>query len=180
MAMRRVTIVLVALLACACGGGAPAPEGWLQADAGGLHFAYPGDWRLQPEGERAFPEATVELVGPEAGQPLGPLLAAFAYEGAMQDVDLRADMVSNRLRAELGAVLVNDQDLAVPGTAAGRVLEFTFDARASQDGARVPSRQFEVMLSGEDGSTWDLILGGPVATLRQADVEAILRSLRVG
>jgi hypothetical protein len=177
MTRRLLLVWLVALLFWGCTSAPPVPEGWAEAEAVGLTFVHPGSWGPTPGDLRTFPEAAVEVSG-SADEGLAPMLAAFGYEGAMEDVNLRAIMITNRMRAQLEAQLIADHELQVPGTVAGRVLEFAFDAEDG-DGRRVPSLQYEVMLTGDDGLTWDMVIGGPADQMRHGEIQTILRSLRV-
>lgn len=171
-------VAVLGLLLVGCTQGA-VPEGWATLDANGLRIAHPEDWQPRAEAERVFPDAQIELVGPAEGFALAPLLVAYAEEGALTDVDTRQTLINQRLQAELDADLVDARELDVPGTTAGRALEFTFDAETPEGGESLPSRQFEVILTADDGRTWDLVLGGPAAVLRQSVADGLLDSLAV-
>jgi hypothetical protein len=171
-----VGVVLVLVAGCTDDG---VPEGWQRFDAGGLRGAHPATWQPQDEQRRGWPEAAMEVVGPTAGRPLGPVLVVYAEDVDVPTVEERAAIVTRRMESELGAELLERTELRVPGAGEGLVMEFVFDAEAEDTQKPVPSRQFEVVLDAEDGRSFDMLLGGPVDVLDHSVASGVLDSLHI-
>jgi hypothetical protein len=170
---------VVLILVAGCADGGEVGEGWQRFDAAGLRGAHPASWQPQDEQRRGWPQAALEVVGPTAGRPLGPVLVVYAEDVDVPTVDERAAIVASRMESELDAELVERTALRVPGAAEGLIMEFTFDAEAEDTSQQVPSRQFEVVLDAEDGRSFDMLLGGPVDVLDHSVVDGVLDSLHI-
>lgn len=172
----RLLCVMLLLVGCA---GTDIPAQWRRFDANGLRGAHPGQWQARAEQRRGWPDATLEIVGPEAHDPASPVLVVYAEEGAGIDVEGRAAIMIARLEDELDARVVARRDPQVPGAADGLVVEFAFDALVPGSADPVASRQFEVILDAGDGRTFDMMLGGPADALDRSTVDGILDALHI-
>jgi len=172
----RLLCVMLLLVGCA---GADVPAQWRRFDAHGLRGAHPGGWQVRAEQQRAWPDATLEVVGPDAHDPASPVLVVYAEEGAGIDVEGRAAIMIARLEDELDARVVARSDPQVPGAVDGLVVEFAFEALVPGSADPVASRQFEVILDAADGRTFDMMLGGPADALDRATVDGILDALHI-
>lgn len=176
--MAAALAVLVAA-GCTAGDGAAAPQGWQEFQAGGLVGAHPPDWSVRPEGERGWPDAEVELIGPREGGALPPVLVVFVEEQSVGDVAIRAQLLRETLLGGLpNAQITSEENVEVPGADQARLLDLSYDEEGP-DGGTVPSRQVEMLLATGDGRAWSLFVGAPTDRFEAVGADQMLRTLRV-
>lgn len=191
-ALRTVgALVLLLAVTAGCRGGedprsSPSPTPTVTPVAGSvqvraLSFVPPdGLTRVAERDKQQNTNASYEMVGTAKPPTSPPRFDVFLEKGDVGSAKVRAAAIVDLANLQLDdAKIVRNERIEVPGAVDARLIEITFVCGGTTGKAKIPCRQFEVLVQTERKPQYGLRYGMPEKHYDKAAVDELTRSLRV-
>jgi hypothetical protein len=175
--------VIAALGLGACGGGSGSfagkpsvPSGYKTYSAGGLSFAYPGDWTVQqttdPDGA-----PSVQVVPPDQSRTPYGLVQLSVTPKAADRFDSLADQRRIVIKTVNGGKIESDGPVDIPGAQKALMARTATPPRRGTDPVEVKSASLDVLR--DDGDVVVLTAAAPQRGGGGLDPQAVISSFRL-
>jgi hypothetical protein len=173
--MRRVTVLIVALLIAGCGGGetesAAVPEGFKSLAGDGWTLAYPSGWEVsEVDGSRL-------AQGPKGEGGLAPQAAvARDVKPPPFDVSLEA-FKSDQFVRRGNWKITRDAAFKLDGADKARVIEADYIEKTGT--GTTPVRTIDLLVRTQDGAQLDFLMRAPSADFDRVRLNEVLDTIRL-
>ncbi|WP_063804376.1 hypothetical protein [Streptomyces roseifaciens] len=180
-AAAAATTALAGLLMTGCGsaksGGAALPEGWQTLDAQQVSVAYPKGFKELAK-DRLPKSATAEADLVEGGKTVVRIIAQVEF---MKTSDLDLAVAGADAQYTFGGAAKGKEDIKVSGTSRATRIDHEFESSGAGGSPPRGTGMTAVDIVGMDKNDkpWVVRITAPKGKLSQADLDEILKSIKV-
>lgn len=149
---------------------------------GPLSFKPFPNMRVLPASEKELANAAAELQSRDDYREYPQRIYVFSDPNSVGNIGIRLSQIKQNVRAQLtgkGLRFTDDRDITVPGTVQAHLLSYT-SVNTDTDGTKIPMIQHEILLATGHNPQYGLRVSSPTQMYRPAEMQQLLRTIRLG